>query len=231
MREKVCAVYLNDKLPPYEQQRVEILISPPPLTVYYTNVRGLWGNFTDLEAFMLKNNPDIFALCETNLHDDIQDPDFQLSGYLSIHRKDAGHMHDLGVYVKSNLPIARETILEDENEAYMCFRLALQHSTIFIFFLHRSPSSSSNIDKALILQPSANMMGDFNAHNTEWLIPIPLMPQVCFVKSFLWNKTSPRLLNSILAFLTVMIISHIFFTYSNLALLLLILLWENLTIW
>ena len=30
---------------------------------------------------------------------------------------------------------------------------------------------SSNIDKALILQPSANIMacGDFNAHNTEWL--------------------------------------------------------------
>ena len=44
--------------------------SPPPLTVYYTNVRGVRGNFTDLEAFMLKNNPDIFALFETNLHDD-----------------------------------------------------------------------------------------------------------------------------------------------------------------
>ena len=54
----------------------------PPLTVYYTNVRGLRGNFTDLEAFMLKNNPDIFALCETNLHGGIQDSDFQLPGYL-----------------------------------------------------------------------------------------------------------------------------------------------------
>ena len=30
---------------------------------------------------------------------------------------------------------------------------------------------SSNIDKALILQPPGNIMvcGDFNAHNTEWL--------------------------------------------------------------
>ena len=78
--------------------------SPPPY--YYTNVRSLRGNFTDLEAFMLKNNPDIFALCETNVHDDIQDSDFQLPGYWPIHRKDAGHMHGLGVYVKSNLPIA-----------------------------------------------------------------------------------------------------------------------------
>ena len=82
-------------------------------------------------------------------------------------------MHCLGVYVKSNLLIARETIL-------MCFRLALVHSTTFIFFLYRSPSSpscsvveavSSNIDKALILQPSANIMvcGDFNTLDTKWL--------------------------------------------------------------
>ena len=33
--------------------------SPPPVTICYTNVRGLRGNFTDLEAFTLKNNPDM----------------------------------------------------------------------------------------------------------------------------------------------------------------------------
>ena len=65
---------------------------------------------------MLKNNPDIFAHCETNRHDDIQNSEFQLPAYLSIHHKDAGHMHGLGVYAKSNFPIARETIFEDENE-------------------------------------------------------------------------------------------------------------------
>ena len=103
--------------------------SLPPLIVYYTNVRSLRGNSTDLEAFMLNNNPDIFALCETNLHDGIQDSDFQLPGYLPIHRKDAGYMHGLGVYVKSNLPIAQGTVLEDENESQVCFRLALLHSS------------------------------------------------------------------------------------------------------
>ena len=106
--------------------------SSPPLIVYYTNVRGLRGNFMDLEAFMHKNNPDIFALCETNLHDDIQDADFQLSGYLLIHRKDGGHIHGLGVCVKSNLPIAPETILEDENECQV-FSFGSLHS---IYYLH-----------------------------------------------------------------------------------------------
>ena len=121
---------------------------------------------------MLKNNPDIFALCETNPHDDIQDSDFQLPGYLPIHRKDAMHMHSLGVYV------ARETILEDEKSLVFC--LANLHSATFIFFLYCLPSSSSssvveavssNKDMALILQPSANIMvcGNFNAHNTWWL--------------------------------------------------------------
>ena len=61
-----------------------------------------------------------------------------------------------------------------------CLRLALIHSITFIFFLYCLLSSSncsvveavsSNIDKALILQPSANMMvcGDFKARNTLWL--------------------------------------------------------------
>ena len=157
---------------------------------------------------MLKNNTDIFAVCETNLY------------YLPIHHKDARSMHGLGVYVKSNLPIARDTIFED------VFSFGTSTFYYLHFFLYRSPSSSSysvveavlsNIDKALILQPSANSMvcGDFSAHDTEWLChSIPLMLQVCFVKSLLCQKTSPRLLISLLAFLTVMIISHIFLAYS-----------------
>ena len=47
-----------------------------------------------------------------------------------------------------------------------------------------------------------------------FVIPIPLMLQVCFVKSLLWHKTTPRLLISLFAFLTMMIINHIFLTYS-----------------
>ena len=155
--------------------------SPKPLKICYTNIRGLRTNFKDLEAFLLENSPDIFALSESNLHEGILDADFLVPGYLPIHRKDSGHMHGLGVYVRCSLPIARNLVLEDNNEAFMCFRLALMHSTTYIFFLYRSPSTpscsvveavSSNIDKALSMQPSANIIvcGDFNAHNTDWLV-------------------------------------------------------------
>jgi len=62
----------------------------------------------------------------------------------------------------------------------MCFRLAPLHSLSFLFVLYRSPSSqdctlfdviSDQIDQALSLYPSANIVvvGDFNAHHTEWL--------------------------------------------------------------
>ena len=115
--------------------------SPPHLTVDYTNVRGLRGNFTDLEAFMLKNNPGIFALCETNLHDDIQDSDFQLPDYLPILERMLGICMAL-VFVKSNLRIDRETIIEDENESCV-FSFGTSTFYYLHIFLYCLPSSSS----------------------------------------------------------------------------------------
>ena len=88
----------------------------PPLTVYYTNVGGLRVNFTDLEAFMLKNNPDIFALCETNLHDDIQDSDFQLPDRM------------LGICIRAIFRLLERLFLRMKN-SLRCFHLALLHST------------------------------------------------------------------------------------------------------
>ena len=73
--------------------------------------------------------------------------------------------------VKSNLPIAQQTIPEDENESY-AFSFASLHSTTLFYHLPTSSSCSvvealsSNIDKGIILHM---VCGDFNAHNTEWL--------------------------------------------------------------
>ena len=121
------------------------------------------GNFTNLKAFILKNNPDIFALSETNLHDDIQDSDFQLPGYLPIHRKDAGHMHVLAVYVK-------RAIFRLLQGLFLRMKMSLIYMFSFcsstFYYLHTYSSSScsvveavsSNIDKAHTLQPFANIM-------------------------------------------------------------------------
>ena len=79
------------------------------LKLSFTNIRGLRSNFVDCESFLKSNSPDILALCETNLDDSINSGNFSVRGYLPLIRKDiSAHMHGLAVYVKEELPFARD---------------------------------------------------------------------------------------------------------------------------
>ena len=101
--------------------------------------------------------------------------------YFPLKRKDSStHMHSLAVYVKERLPFVQDLCLENSADSYLCFWLALLHLVSYFFFLCRSPSSalcrvfdsiSSNIDKVLSINPSANVFvfGDFNVHHKDWL--------------------------------------------------------------
>ena len=88
-------------------------------------------------------------------------------------------MHSLAVYVKEGLLFARDLSLESSEDSYLCFQLALLHSTYF-FFLYQSSSLllctvfhsiSSNIFEVLSINPSANVFvfRDFNIHYKDWL--------------------------------------------------------------
>ena len=79
--------------------------------------------------------------------------------------------------MKEGLPFAQELSLENSADSYICFRLALLDSVSYIFFLSPSVSLctvfnsvSSNIDKVLSINPSANVFvfGDFNVHQRNW---------------------------------------------------------------
>lgn len=155
--------------------------SASPLKLAFSNVRGFRSNFLSIQSYLFHNSPDIFALSESNLNSEVSSSDFCVDGYLSLQRKDSKfHMHGLAVYIRNNLPIARECRLESPDESFMCYRVALLHSTTYLFFLYRSPSSqdcslidlvSDRIDQALLDCPSANILvfGDFNAHHSTWL--------------------------------------------------------------
>ena len=84
------------------------------------------------------------------------------------------------VYVIEELSCARDVNLENSEDSYLCFRLALLHSVSYFFCIHRSSSSSlctvfnavsSDIDEVLSVNPSANVfvLGDFNVHYKDWL--------------------------------------------------------------
>ena len=151
------------------------------LKLSFTNIRGLRSNFVDCESFLESNSPEILALCETNLDDSIDSGNFFVKGYLPLIRKDSNtHMHGLVVYVKEELSFAWDLSLVNSADSYLCFRLALLHSLSYFFFLFQSPSLSlctvfdsisSNIDKVLSINPSANVFvfGDFNVHHKDWL--------------------------------------------------------------
>ena len=105
-----------------------------------------------------------------------------LEGYLPLVRKDSStNMHGLVVYVKEGVPLAWDLSLENSADSYLCFRLTLLHSLSYFFFFYQSPSSSlclvfdsisCNIDKVLLINPSANVFvfGDFNVHHKDWPI-------------------------------------------------------------
>ena len=145
------------------------------------NICGLRTNLDDVESFLLVNTPDILALSETNLHSSIPSNHFNMPGYLPLCRKDSDrHMHGLGVYICNTLPLTRETKLESDDQAFMCFRLNMQHNISYLYFLYRSPSTqdctlinkvSDSIDIALSLDTSAqvHVFGDFNVHHNNWL--------------------------------------------------------------
>ena len=151
--------------------------------IAYTNIRGLRSKFHQVESFLSnRNSPDMFCLCETNLDPSFPDTDFNIPGYSTLitkHDTLGRHMHGLGVYIKQGIPCARDKTYEDPSLSFMCFRMALLHSTSFIIFLYRPcqggsvifDNISGKIDEILSDYPSANIhiCGDFNVHHKDWL--------------------------------------------------------------
>ena len=151
------------------------------LKLCFTNIQGLRSNFVECESFLESNSPDILALCKTNLDDSIDSGNFSVSGYLPLIWKDSTtHMLGLAGYVKEGLPFAWNLSLENSADSYFCFWLVLLHSVSYFFFLYWPPSLplctvfdsiSSNIDKVLLMNASANVFffEDFKVHHKDWL--------------------------------------------------------------
>ena len=147
----------------------------------YTNIRGLQSNLPELQSHIQQVKPDFMFVCETGHLDDMRLASVKVDGYNDpIKKDDSRHGHGLAVYVKNGFPCSRAASFEDPLLPYMCFRVALLHSTSFIFTLYRPQtdgvaifdSIAERIDSILLAHPSASihLCGDFNIHHQEWLI-------------------------------------------------------------
>ena len=77
------------------------------------------------------------------MEDSIDSSNFNVKGYLPLIRKDSVTlMHGLAIQVNEGLPFAQDLSLENSENSYLCFRLALLHSVSYFFFLYHSPSFS-----------------------------------------------------------------------------------------
>ena len=129
------------------------------LKLSFTNIRGCCLNFVECESFLESNSLDILVLLETNLDDSIGSGNFSVRICLPLIWVDSTtHMHGLPVYVKEGLPFAWDLTLENLQDSYLCFRLALLNPLYYFFFLYSSPSLSlcmvfdsisSNIEEVL----------------------------------------------------------------------------------
>ena len=95
---------------------------------------------------------------------------------LPIYHKDAGYIRGLGVYVKSNLPIGRETYSWGWKRAICVFVLLFTFYYLHIFLLSFTIFVILLCGWGCVIQysqgaysPTIVVCGDFNAHNTEWL--------------------------------------------------------------
>ena len=115
------------------------------------------------------------------MDDTIGSVNFSVRVYLPLIRKNPNtHIHVLAVYVKEGLSFVRDLSLENSEDSYLCFQIALLHSVYYFFFLYRSPSSSlctlfdsvsSNIEEILSIKPSSKVFvfRSFNVHHKDWL--------------------------------------------------------------
>ena len=120
-------------------------------------------------------------LCNINLDDSVDSGNFSVNGYLHLNWKDSvTHVNGLAVYVKKGLLFAWDVSLENSQDSYLCFRLALLHLVSCFPFLYWSislctvfdaASSNIDIDEALLINPSTNVffLGDFSVRHENWL--------------------------------------------------------------
>ena len=91
--------------------------------------------FVGCEFFLKSNFPNILALCKTNLECSIDSNSVWVSeGYRHVINNSVFHVHSLAVYMKEGLPFASDLSLENSEDFYICFRLALLSSFSYCCF-------------------------------------------------------------------------------------------------
>ena len=93
------------------------------------NIWGLCSNFICYKSFIEWNSDNILALWEAELDDTIDSSKFSVRHYLHfIWNIYVAHMQNFKIYAKEGHPFAHVFSLENSEDSYSCFWMALPHS-------------------------------------------------------------------------------------------------------
>jgi len=153
-------------------------------SLQFSNICGLKSNLISVFAHLQLFGPDILALSETQVFNNLDITQFNCPGYSFIpvffpHR-------GIALYIKNTLSFSRLKIYESRICAKFSFiwiKFQINDFETYFCFLYRSPELSSDntateldhlshtIDNIYSKSPHAEIIiaGDFNVHNSQWL--------------------------------------------------------------
>lgn len=105
----------------------------PRHTISYTIVRSLRSKFSEVELHFLPSNPTSWFVW--NRYQCLNSKTVLHTHYETDPHK--SHSHGLGIYIKDGFPCEKERKNEEPDIAYICFCVALIHSTTYVFTLYR----------------------------------------------------------------------------------------------
>lgn len=151
----------------------------------FCNICGLKSNLNAVFSHLQNSSPDVLALSETQVFNNLDVDQFSYTGY---NFEPAFFPHrGIGIYLKSNLVCKRLQHFEarsNEKFAFIWIQVRIDNKLKFLCFLYRSQELSSDktweeldyltvtVDEILSQHQDAEIVffGDFNVHNKNWLI-------------------------------------------------------------
>lgn len=134
------------------------------------NVRSILPSLTELSAFIIQNNFDIFTITETWLNDRVLDDDLYINGY-KIYRHDRVSNRGGGVCIYAKVELTISVLPCDRNIEQLWISVRFQNEMIGLGVTYRSPKYDIQSFIAVLedtigsIFPSVNRLictGDFN---------------------------------------------------------------------
>ena len=141
------------------------------LKFFHVNVRGLQGNFDELQNILVNSKIDIFALTEIFINVLTATSEFDIPGYTFLYKiRENGIGGGVGIYIRNNIHfIIREDLYDPKIEC-IWVEITPTKSKSFIFgSMYKPPDSSMHLSKNFTPNLAAKLQ-NINRENKEAII-------------------------------------------------------------